>query len=140
MGNTRQHAYRLSPEHEKIIERHARNLERIAGFQITRSNALRAIIESFGRIERIREQRICAYREMLAKLEPGPERDQAQRALDDWATMSHDRMADLALVQAIGLSATHGLGRESVRRGLDKLREEEIRSEIAAVRRARNRS
>ncbi len=140
MATTRQHAYRLSPEHEKIIDKHARNLERITGFSVSRSDALRAILESFGRIERIREQRISSYRELLQKLEPGPERDRAQQALDDWLTMGHERMVSLAGLQAAGVWATEELRRESARRGLDRLSDDEIQAEIAAVRGGRRRS
>ncbi len=140
MATTRQHAYRLSPEHEKIIDRHARNLERVTGFSVSRADALRAILESFGRVERIRDQRISSYRELLQKLEPGPERDRAQQALDDWLTMSHERMVGLAGLQAAGLWAKGELQRESVRRGLDKLSDDEIQAEIATVRRGRRRA
>jgi len=59
MAITRQQAYRLSLEHEKIIDKHARNLERVTGFSVSRADALGAILESFGRVERIREQRIA---------------------------------------------------------------------------------
>jgi hypothetical protein len=141
MATTRQHAYRLSPEHEKIIDKHARNLERVTGFSVSRADALRAILESFGRVERIREQRISSYRQLLEKVkEPGPERDRAQQALDDWLTMSHERMVNLAAMQAAGMWATGELRQEAARKGLDKLSDEEIQAGIAAARGARGRS
>lgn len=141
MATTRQHAYRLSPEHEKIIDKHARNLERVTGFSVSRADALRAILESFSRVERIREQRISSYRQLLEKLkEPGPERDRAQQALDDWLTMSHERMVSLAGMQAAGMWATGEIRREAARKGLDRLSDDEIQAEIAAARGARRRS
>ena len=142
MAPTRQHAFRLSREHEQIIERESRRLEQVTGFQVSHADALRSILESVDRIERIREQRLSSYRAEIARLEPqgpGPELDRARQALEDWLTMSRERMAGLAGVQAAGLWATGELQREAVRRGLDKTSDEEIEAEISAARRSRRR-
>ncbi|HTP49142.1 MAG TPA: hypothetical protein VMK42_00465 [Anaeromyxobacteraceae bacterium] len=139
---TRQHAFRLSPEHEQIIDREAQRLQQVTGFQVSHADALRSILESVDRVERIREQRISSYRAEIARLEPqGPsaELERARQALNDWLTMSRERMAGLAGLQASGIWATGKIQREAVKRGLDKMSDEDIDNEIAAARRSRRR-
>ncbi len=139
---TRQHAFRLSADHEQIIDREAQRLQQVTGFQVSHADALRSILESVDRVERIREQRTSSYRTEIARLEPqGPsaELERARQALNDWLTMSRERMAGLAGLQAAGIWATGKIQREAVRRGLDKMSDEEIDAEIAAARRSRRR-
>ena len=139
---TRQHAFRLSADHEQIIDREAQRLQQVTGFQVSHADALRSILESVDRVERIREQRTSSYRAEIARLEPqGPsaELERARQALNDWLTMSRERMAGLAGLQAAGIWATGKIQREAVRRGLDKMSDEEIDAEIAAARRSRRR-
>ncbi len=54
--------------------------------------------------------------------------------------MSHERMVSLAGTQETGMWAMGEIQREAVRKGLDKLSDDEIQAEIAAVRGARRRS
>ncbi len=139
---TRQHAFRLSADHEQIIDREAQRLQQVTGFQVSHADALRSILESVDRVEKIREQRTSSYRAEIARLEPqGPsaELERARQALNDWLTMSRERMAGLAGLQAAGIWATGKIQREAVRRGLDKTSDEEIDAEIAAARRSRRR-
>jgi hypothetical protein len=143
MASTRQHAFRLSREHEKILEREAERLQRVTGFAVSRADALRSILESVDRVERIREQRVATFRsevERLEKLGPSPELDRTRQALEDWSTMGRERMVGLAGLQAAGLWATGELQRQSAQRGLDKATDEEIDADIGAVRRSRRRA
>ena len=114
----------------------------MTGFQVSHADALRSILESVDRVERIREQRVSSYRAEIARLDPqGPssELERARQALDDWLTMSRERMAGLAGLQAAGIWATGEMQREAARRGLDKMSDEEIDADIAAARRSRRR-
>ncbi len=145
MASTRQHAFRLSREHEKIIEREGQRLQKVTGFAVSQADALRSILESVERVERIRQQRVASYQSEVARLEklgpgPSPELDRARQALEDWSTMSRDRMVGLAGTQAAGSWAAAELQRQAAERGLDTTTDEEIDAEISAVRRGRRRA
>ncbi len=138
MANTTQYAFRLPREHIELLEAHAARLAARLGVPITRTDALKMLLEFAQKVERIREARIQSYAEQIGNLPPGPERDRAQQARDDWETMSYERILGFAEIQALASDAVRQIRRAGRAKGLDRISAEEIDAEIRAVRRSRS--
>ncbi len=96
------------------------------------------LLEFAQKVERIREARIESYAEQIGNLPPGPERDRAQQARDEWETMSYERILGLAEIQVLGSDAIRQIRRSGRAKGLDRIPAKEIDAEIRAVRRSRS--
>jgi hypothetical protein len=136
MANTPQYAFRLPPEHIELLERSAARLAERLGLPVTRTDALKMLLDFAQKVERIRESRIASYTEQLADLRPGPERDRIQQARDDWDTMTYERLFRLAEIQAVATIATDEIRRSARADGLDRLSGAEIDFEIQETRRS----
>lgn len=121
MAKTAQYAFRLPPEHIELLERSATRLANRLGLSITRTDALKMLLDFAQKVERIRESRVASYTEQLAELPAGPERDRIQQARDDWGTMPYDRLLRLAELQAVGTVAVDEIRRSAHAHGLDQL-------------------
>jgi len=138
MANTTQYAFRLPREHIELLEARADRLAVRLGMPITRTDALKMLLEFAQKVERVREARIESYAEQIGSLPPGPERDRAQQARNDWETMSYERILGFAEIQALASDAVRQIRRSGRAKGLDRISAKEIDAEIRAVRRSRS--
>jgi len=139
MANTTQYAFRLPPEHIRLLEERAARLAQRLGVPINRTDALKMLLDFAQKVERIREARIASYTEQVRALPPGPERDLVQQARDDWDTMTYERLLGLAELQAVGSEAVERIRRSARAGGLDRLSPTDIDAEIRDARRSRTR-
>jgi hypothetical protein len=140
MANTPQYAFRLPPEHIELLERRAARLAERLGAPISRTDALKMLLDFMQKVERIRDARIASYNEHLRVLPlDDPERDRIQQARDDWEIMPYERFLNRAELLAVGSAAVDEIRRSARTRGLDRLSGAEIDAEIQEVRRSRTR-
>lgn len=139
MANTTQYAFRLPREHIELLEERAARLAERLGVPITRTDALKMLLDFAQKVERIRKARIAQYAEQIRTLPPGSERELVERAREDWETMSYDRILGFAEMQALGGDAIERIRRSSRAKGLDRLSASEIDTEIREARRSRSR-
>ncbi len=139
MANTPQYAFRLPPEHVRLLNERAESLQAALGISINRTDALRLLLDFAQKVERVRKSRIQSYREMMEKLPEGAERERAKAALDDWLTMSYERMLGLAELQATASIDVNEIRKASKEAGADRLSDSEIDAEVKSVRRSRSR-
>jgi hypothetical protein len=107
------------------------------GAPITRTDALKMLLEFMQKVERIRDARIASYNEQLQALPlDDPERIRIQQARDDWEIMPYDRFLNRAELLAVGSAAVDEIRHSARAEGLDRLPGAEIDAEIQEARRS----
>lgn len=139
MPKTPQYAFRLPPEHIRLLSERAERLQSTLGIQVTRTDALRLLLDFADKVEHVRAERLRGYREMMETLPPGPDRDRARAAHDDWLTMNYDRMLGLAEIQAAATLEAKQIRNAARAAGRNRLSAATIREEIRDVRKSRKR-